>query len=193
MVLLRDRHVLRSASAGWLLLGLVAGLAVVNLVPVQTPTTAWFIFLCGALAISAMILPGVSGSFILLVLQKYAYIFDALGRLDFSVILPFVLGCGVGLALFSRFLGWLLDRFHEATMLIIIGVLTGSLWMIWPFQERSFAMVRGKERLIGSSPVLPESVDTAVLAALALAMTGAAVVLALDGVARRHGARQAGC
>jgi len=71
------------------LLGVAAGFAIVNLVPVETPDSAWFIFLCGFVAISAMLLPGISGSFILLILGKYAYIIDALGHFDLAVIAVF--------------------------------------------------------------------------------------------------------
>ena len=74
------------------LLGVAAGFTIVNLVPVETPDSAWFIFLCGFVAISAMLLPGISGSFILLILGKYAYIIDALGHFDLAVIAVFVAG-----------------------------------------------------------------------------------------------------
>ncbi len=185
-VLLHAHRPITAAGLGWLALGTVTGLAVVNLVPVQTPTASWFIFLCGALAISAMILPGISGSFILLVLQKYAYVFDAIGRLDFSVILPFALGCACGIAAFSRLLTWLLRRFHHATLMTVIGFLVGSLWMVWPYQERIYTLVRGKQRLVRSVPALPEQWDAVALAALALAATGAVAVVAINAAARRR-------
>ena len=184
VVLLHEHHPFeRPVRLVFIALGTALGLAVVNLVPVQTPTATWFIVLCGALAISAMILPGVSGSFILLVLQKYAYIFDALGRLDLGVILPFAAGCALGLAAFSRVLVWLLARFHERTLLLIVGVLVGSLWSIWPFQERVIAVVRGKERVMGTTPVLPQQWDVEAWGAVALALVGAAAVIALHRVA----------
>lgn len=185
-VLLQARRPLTTRRVGWIALGTLGGLAIVNLVPVETPTASWFVFLCGAVAISAMILPGISGSFILLVLNKYAYVFDALGRLDFTVIAPFALGCACGLAAFSRFLNWLLGRFHDATLLTIVGVLTGSLWMIWPFQERTYHIVRGKERLLYSVPTLPQHWDTTAWSALALAVLGAAAVLILHHAAARQ-------
>ncbi len=186
--LLRDLRPLSASRAVWIALGTAAGLAVVNLVPVQTPTAAWFIFLCGALAISAMILPGVSGSFILLVLQKYAYVFDAVGRLDLTILVPFALGCAAGLIAFSRVLVWLLRRFHDVTLLTIVGILIGSLWTIWPFQERIYELVRGKERLIGSTPMLPAQWDSTAWSALALAVLGVIAVATLHGIARgRHG------
>ena len=169
------------------LLGVAAGFAVVNLVPVETPDAAWFIFLCGFIAISAMLLPGISGSFILLILGKYAYIIDALGHFDLAVIVVFVAGMASGLLVFSRVIVWLLSRYHQPTLLVIKGILIGSLWIIWPFQERVFETVRGKDRLVGSSPVLPDAVDGTVLAAFAWMALGVGAVLLLHRLAGRHG------
>jgi putative membrane protein len=170
----------------WILPGCVVGLLVVNLVPTNTPETSWFVFLCGTIAISAMLLPGISGSFILLLLQKYAYVFDAIGRLDLAVVAPFAGGCVLGLILFSRAIGWFLSRFPVPTMMVITGILMASLWKVWPFQERVFAMVRGKQRLLESQPVLPQALDASSLGALAMMAAGVAAVLAIDLVARRR-------
>lgn len=144
---------------GALALGAVFGFAVVNLVPVDTPEHPAFIFMCGAIAICAMLLPGISGSFILLILGKYAYVLGALGKLDLVVILPFVLGCLVGLLSFSRLLKWLLDNWHDTVLASLIGLLIGSLWRIWPWQHLEEVVVRHKARVIGSTPFLPESVE----------------------------------
>lgn len=169
------------------LLGVAAGFAVVNLVPVETPDSAWFIFLCGFVAISAMLLPGISGSFILLILGKYAYIIDALGHFELAVIAVFVAGMASGLVVFSRVIVWLLSRYHQPTLLAIKGILIGSLWIIWPFQERVFETVRGKDRLVGSSPVLPEALDATALAAFAWMALGMVAVLLLHRLAGRQG------
>jgi putative membrane protein len=185
-LLLIQQAPLRLRKFSFIVFGAALGLVLVNLVPQQTPTASWFIALCGAIAISAMILPGISGSFILLILQKYAYVFDALGRLDFSVIVPFAFGCGCGLLVFSRFLSWLLRRFNEATLLTIIGVLIGSLWVIWPFQHRVYESVRGKQRLVHSSPNLPQDWDMNVLGTLVLVVIGVALVLTIHAFAARQ-------
>ena len=170
-----------------LLVGLALGFGVVNLVPVETPETSWFIFLTGAVAISALILPGISGSFLLLIMKKYAYIFDALGRFDFSVIVPFALGAGIGLLCFSRVLSWLLRHYYEKTLSAIIGVLIGSLWVIWPFQERLYESIRGKSRLVSSEPYWPGVIDGSVVFAFALALAGLVAVLMLGWLSRRVG------
>ena len=168
-------------------LGVLLGFTIVNLVPVSTPDAAWFIFLCGFVAISAMLLPGISGSFILLILGKYAYIIAALGRFDLPVILAFSLGALAGLVAFSRAVVWLLHHYHQATLLVIKGILIGSLWVIWPFQERVFETVRDKARLVGSNPVLPEAFDGTVWAAFAFMAAGFTAVLALNRMVKGRG------
>lgn len=167
---------------GALALGALFGFAVVNLVPVDTPTHPAFIFLCGAIAICAMLLPGISGSFILLILGKYAYILGALGKLELMVILPFVLGCATGLLSFSRLLKWLLDRFHDTMLATLIGLLVGSLWRIWPYQELTVKVVREKPRVLGAKPFFPESLDPKVIVAL---IVGIAFVIGLEVYASR--------
>jgi len=186
IVLLRDLPKLSVADSGWLILGLLSGLLLVTRVPLETPNAAWFIFCSGAIAISAMLLPGISGSFILLLLRKYAYVFDAIGHLKFAVVIPFALGAVTGLLVFSRVLTWLLRRWHRQTLLTITGLLLGSLWMIWPFQERTFDIVRGKSRLVHSAPLWPEALDGTVVAALGCALLGLILVLGIHRLAQKN-------
>jgi len=162
-----------------LVLGTIGGLIIVNLVPVETPNAAWFIFLSGMIAISAMILPGISGSFLLLLLKKYSTILAAVGSFNLSVLLPFLLGCIVGLVSFSRFLGWLLARFYQRTLLVIKGILLASLWLLWPYQERVLETIAGKERVVGTSPILPSLAEPSLLAVVGLGITGLVVVLVI--------------
>jgi putative membrane protein len=167
------------------LAGVVVGLVVFNLVPVNTPEASWFIFLSGALAICAMILPGISGSFILLILKKYDYIFNAIGYFDFTVLIPFVFGIITGLALFARFLSWMLSNFYRATIMVINGLLIASLWVIWPYQERTYEIIRDKKYLIGSTPSFPTELTTDVVVALLLTLTGIAVVIIINNLAKK--------
>jgi len=186
VVLMRQTQILRGWNCAWLIFGALIGFALVNLVPVTTPNASWFIFLCGAVAISAMILPGISGSFILLIMQKYTYIFSAIGRFDWLIILPFALGIITGLMLFSRLLNWLLGRFHHQCLTTIIGILVGSLWMIWPFQQRLYTVVNGHQKLLGANPIWPIAYDDTVYLSLALAVSGALLVAAVHALAKRH-------
>ena len=145
-----------------------------------------FVALSGALAICAMVVPGVSGSFVLLLLGKYAYVLDAIGHLRFGVILPFVGGVALGLFSFTRLLSWILHHYERASLLAINGILVASLWVIWPFQLRRYVEVRGKRRLIESQPGWPDAGDP-VFAALALAVLGCVIVIVLHRLARRGG------
>lgn len=119
----------------WALGGAAIGFAVANAVPVETPQQLPFIFLSGAIAICAMILPGVSGSFILVLLGKYEYVLGAVKAAQYDVLLTFMSGCAVGLLAFSHVLAWLFRRFHDATVALIVGFLVGSLPKIWPWKQ----------------------------------------------------------
>lgn len=163
--------------------GVGGGLAVVNLVPVDTPDTSAFLFLSGVIAICAMVLPGISGSFVLLILGKYAFVLSALARFDLGVILPFALGCLVGITGFSRALAWTLARWHDTVLAGLVGLLLGSLWRIWPYQEVASVMVRGKARAIGARPLLPDAFDPAVSA---LCVSGLLAIAAIEVLAARR-------
>jgi putative membrane protein len=166
-----------------LVVGALVGLAVVNLVPVATPESAWFVFLSGVVAICAMVLPGISGSFVLLILGKYAYVLNAVGELDLSVIVPFALGCALGLAGFSRVVSWALARWHDTVMAGLVGLLLGSLWRIWPYQQLTTVIVRDKPRVIAAEPYLPQSLEWQVVLLTAI---GLALVFALEWAAARR-------
>ena len=114
VVLMGEVHHYGAREVVITLAGVLLGFTIVNLVPVETPSSAWFIFLCGFIAISAMLLPGISGSFILLILGKYAYIINALGVFDVAVILAFGFGALSGLVVFSRTIVWLLNHYHQS-------------------------------------------------------------------------------
>lgn len=185
VVLLRGLGVLRWRDTACLVAGAALGLTIVNLVPFETPVESWFIFLSGALAICAMILPGISGSFILLLLRKYEHVFNGIGHFDFTIIVPFALGAATGLMLFSRILAWLLRHYYRVTIATIIGMLIGSLWLLWPFQARSYDMIRGKQQLTYSTPIWPAELGADELLAMALFVAGVAIVFTIDKLAKR--------
>lgn len=106
------------------------------------------LFLSGALAICAMILPGISGSFILLLLGMYSVVITAVKSFDFYTLIIFGCGCIVGLMLFSRFLSWLLARFHCATMALLTGFMLGALIKLWPWKEVIQTRVNSKGDIV---------------------------------------------
>lgn len=118
-----------------LVAGAVAAYMITVLSPASTPDAWWFIMLSGAIAICAMILPGISGAFILLLLGKYAYIIGAVSAFDIPVLLLFAVGAVVGIISFSHLLSWLLAKHHGMTVALLTGFMVGSLNKIWPWKE----------------------------------------------------------
>jgi len=180
IILLRDTPAIKTGDVFILIAGVIFGLLVFNSVPMETPNTSWFVFLSGTLAICAMILPGISGSFVLLVLNKYTYIFNAIGYFDFSILTPFFLGAATGLVIFSRLLSYLLETHYRSTVLYIIGLLVASLWVIWPFQVREYEIIDQSTRLISSTPVFPNELTASFSLSLLMVATGLFVVIYLS-------------
>ena len=126
-----------------LVLGIILGVVICTLSPTQTPDGLWFIFLSGAIAICAMILPGISGSFILLILGKYQYIMgvisDLVSGVEFGrnllILGVFAIGAVVGILGFSKFLHWLLARWNKETLIVLAGFIIGSLVKVWPWSN----------------------------------------------------------
>ncbi|MDN5216230.1 DUF368 domain-containing protein [Fulvivirgaceae bacterium BMA12] len=118
-----------------LIIGVVIAFLITEFTPAETPESWWFIFISGAIAICAMILPGISGSFILLILGKYTFVINAVNERNIPIILIFGLGCIVGILSFSRLLSWLLNKFHNLMVAFLSGFMIGSLNKIWPWKE----------------------------------------------------------
>jgi putative membrane protein len=170
--------------------GTAAATLIVNLIPVATPETLWFIFLCGLVAICAMILPGISGAFILLILGKYEFVTATLKNpfLPHNALIIAVFGCGcaIGLLGFSRVLSYLLQRFHNLTIAFLTGLMTGSILKIWPWKEvLETRMIRGKAHVIWGSNVVPESMGAEVVFAVVLAIIGFMAVLLIEALSRK--------
>ncbi len=130
-----------ATAAVALIAGVVSAWWITVASPAQTPDTWWFVMLSGAIAICAMILPGISGAFILLLLGKYQYIMTAVGELNLPVILIFAVGAVVGIISFSHLLSWLLKNRHDATIAVLMGFMLGSLNKVWPWKETGAAYV----------------------------------------------------
>ena len=187
--ILKDIKGWKFRDAVMLVLGIILGVVVCTLSPTETPDALWFIFLSGAIAICAMILPGISGSFILLILGKYKFMLDTLNRilsgdgvlLDYAVVVIFILGALVGILAFSKFLHWLLARYHRSTLLVLAGFIIGSLVKVWPWSD--MAVVREAQLLRTGVPVI--EVDLQIPAAVIFCVVGAALVTVLEIVAHR--------
>lgn len=123
----------------WVIIACLIGIAIAYYIsiaaPAETPVASWFIFIAGAVAICAMILPGISGAFILLLFGKYEYIMNALRNFDLEVIVIFALGCLTGILSFARLISWLLNRYYNVAVSLLAGFMIGSLNKIWPWKK----------------------------------------------------------
>lgn len=135
VVMVRGIKDFRGADLIPSVIGLALGLVICTMSTTKTTDDIWFIFLCGAISICAMILPGISGSFILLVMGKYHYIMQAITDLNWPVIIVFGVGCVVGILAFAKLLHWLLARWERQTMLVLLGFVFGSLVRVWPWYD----------------------------------------------------------
>jgi putative membrane protein len=168
--------------------GVVLGIAFSPHIQLQPSPLS--IFGAGMLAICAMILPGISGSFILLILGVYPVILGAITNFDLAVLAIFVAGCLSGLMFFSRFLIWLLGRFHNLTMAVLTGFLIGSLAVVWPWQRLDPVTDAGVSTPSGSQLFWPSSYarelgDPQWLLVIILMTTGFLLVLTLEYAGRR--------
>ncbi len=117
-----------------LLIGTVGAYFITELPPTSSPDALWFTFVSGAIAICAMILPGISGSFILLILGKYEQILEAVSNKDILTLGVFALGCVIGILSFSRVISWLLKRYYATTIGLLSGFMLGSMNKLWPWK-----------------------------------------------------------
>ena len=134
-----------------------------------------FMFIIGAIAISAMILPGISGSFLLLLMGGYITILNAVSSRNIPVLIVFTLGCVVGIALFSRLINFLLRKWHDLTMGFLVGLVVGSLWMIWPFKTTALV----GEKTIFLSNKIPANFGMNEIYSLLAIITGIIIVTIL--------------
>lgn len=160
----------------FLIIGFLIAWIISSLAPAQTPNTYEFIFLSGALAICAMILPGISGAFILLILGKYEFMISILKNpFNFEsllIILFFSAGCLIGLLSFIKFLNYLITKYYKTTLMVLIGFMLGSLNKIWPFKKTlTTKIIDNHEIIIKYKNVLPE-INLELLIALILMLLG---------------------
>ncbi|AHW58879.1 putative membrane protein [Draconibacterium orientale] len=179
------------------IIGGIAGIIVAYMITVITPaeanTSYWFIFLSGAIAICAMILPGISGSFILVLLGMYKFILSAVGDMNIAVILTFLVGAAVGIIAFSNVLSWLLKKYHNTTIAVLAGFMVGSLNKVWPWKEVTQTIIdrHGELKPIAERNILPGTYEQItgheawLLGAIVLAIAGFALIFVVEGIGKK--------
>jgi putative membrane protein len=177
----------------FLLLGAVFAYSITILKPLQMDPTSLNIFFAGCIAICAMILPGISGSFILLLLGMYTPVLGAVKGLQLDVMVIFAMGCLIGLLSFSHVLSWLLKRFRDFALVFLTGLMLGTLPKLWPWKETISWRINSKGEQVpliqeNLSPFNFESVTgqpSQLATAVVLMLVGIGLVLALEKVAEK--------
>jgi putative membrane protein len=168
--------------------GAAIAFVITLITPAEADAQTWYYFFAGAIAICAMILPGISGSFILLLLGMYSHVLTAVTSFDFALIGLFLLGCMVGLMSFSHLLGWLLSRFKDMTFAVLAGFLLGSLNLLWPWKEvlSTYTNSKGIEKPLSQSNIGPYTYqlvtgqDPHTLACIGIALIGLLLILFIE-------------
>jgi putative membrane protein len=163
-------------------LGAWGAYQIVRLVPMDMPNDPFTLFWSGAIAIMAMILPGISGSFLLFILGQYRFVLEAVKRFDVLTLIPFVLGIAIGIMAFSRVLTWLLHHYRRVTITLLVGFMIGSLWKIWPFRVvlESATNPKGEVVPIREAVVWPDVASGQFWFALLLCVLGFVIITVLD-------------
>ncbi len=174
--------------------GVAIAWAITSFTPAETSEAYWFIFLSGALAICAMILPGISGSFILLLLGKYQFVLNALNEGRVSIIAVLLMGALTGIIAFSHLLSWLLQKFHHLTIAMLAGFMIGSLNKIWPWKItiETYVDSHGEIQPLLQDNVLPgrfiseTGANPQILWALLLALAGFLLIFLFEGMSKKQ-------
>ncbi len=175
------------------IMGIIIAYFITVITPAEANTTYWFIFLSGAIAICAMILPGISGSFILVLLGMYKFILEAVGNFELAIILTFMAGAAVGIISFSNVLSWLLKKYHNLTIALLAGFMIGSLNKVWPWKEvvETFTDRHGEIKPLIEENILPATYEQLtgnqafLTGAIVLAVLGFALIFVIENIANR--------
>ncbi|MGC9355509.1 MAG: DUF368 domain-containing protein [Mariniphaga sp.] len=181
----------RTVIAG--IAGIVVAYFITVISPAEANTTWLFIFISGSVAICAMILPGISGSFILVLLGMYKFILSAVGDLNIPVLLVFIAGAAIGIIAFSNLLSWLLKNFHNITIAVLSGFMVGSLNKVWPWKKitETFVDRHGEVRPLAEKNILPGTYENLtgneawLLGAILLAVFGFALIFVVEGLTKQ--------
>jgi putative membrane protein len=188
-LILASIFIVRKRVGNWNVINIVAALAatvgayvLVGLTPSETPHTPLLLFLSGAFAICAMILPGISGAFILVLLGKYAFVLGAVKNFDIATMALVAAGAIAGLLLFVRLLRWLLKTNHDLVVAILTGFMLGSLRKVWPW--KTFESL--SETFVRETNFIPTALSSEVLIAIFIMLAGITGIILVEKFANRQ-------
>jgi len=168
-----------------LIVGSAIAIGIALLAPASENSSFFYVFLCGVIAISSMILPGLSGSFVLIIMGNYALVLGAISSLNMSVLLPLALGCGIGIIVFSHAIAWIFKHFENQTLSLMTGFVLGSLVVIWPWKDAVMQTVQRankppKEVVASYQWYLPDLASTNTWICVALMVIGAISIYLME-------------
>lgn len=175
-------------------IGAVVAVALTFLNPAVENANPMYVFLCGVVAICSMILPGISGSFVLILMGNYELIvFEGIGQVRLALLTPFLAGCAIGLVAFSHVLSWVLRVAKHQTLAVLTGFIAGSLVTIWPWKEAIYRLTEAGEKVLKDGepvifkyrPILPESLSAEVGIAVLVMIAGVLTIWITESVAAR--------
>lgn len=185
----------------WSILFLLIGTGIALLIAFGTPAqendNIFYLLLCGVVAACSMILPGLSGSYVLVLMGNYQLVMiDAVDMLTKSpleackILVPVVIGAAVGLFAFAHLLAWIFKKFHDQTISLLTGFIIGSMPIIWPWKEQITAIMKdGSEKVTGYNWQLPD-VNSEFFIALVLIIVGAAIIVLTETLAQKKEEKQ---
>jgi len=165
-----------------LIIGAAIAVGISLLSPANENTSFWYVFICGIVAICSMILPGLSGSFLLIIMGNYFLVLRAIHEFDFNILLPLALGCGVGLVAFSNLLSYVFKKFPDMTVALLTGFILGSLNILWPWKKaaETFTKPDGEVIVLKYLKVMPELFSAHTFLALVLMVLGVISIFAME-------------
>lgn len=174
--------------------GVVVAYFITAISPAEANITWFFIFISGSIAICAMILPGISGSFILVLLGMYKFILGAVSDLNIPVLLVFIAGALIGIIAFSNLLSWLIKNYHNLTIATLTGFMIGSLNKVWPWKEvtETFIDRHNVVRPLTERNILPATYENLtgnqawLAGALLLAIVGFGLIFAIESLTKKR-------
>lgn len=183
VLLLKGVKGLKWSDLFFIAIGIAAGIGIFCLTPSSTPDSLAFIFLCGAVSVVTMVLPGIAGSFVLQIMGKYETIMRALDfqNPNWPVLWAFFIGCVVGILAFSKFLKWLMGKWEKQTILILTGFIIGSLVRIWPYSDMQAV---GNAQLLRTGTAAP--VNLQIPSAIIFCAIGVGLVATIHLLANRN-------
>ncbi|MBT3242516.1 MAG: DUF368 domain-containing protein [Bacteroidetes bacterium] len=181
------------------LIGTIIAIGIALLKPAQQNEQIYYLFICGIVAVCSMILPGLSGSFVLILLGNYQLVMiDAVSNLDIDILIPVIGGAIVGLLAFSHLLSWIFKKYKNQTLALLTGFMLGSLLMLWPWKEAIYTLDEqgnnvlsrsGDLLLEGYRYITPYFTDTATYLAIFCILLGALSIALIEMQAKRSTAK----